>query len=582
MICKLNRGPRLRAAYILLAVFFALSESGSAQPVLTKIQDMVYLADGSRFNGLAFIDWKSFDAPNGAVIGQNAKVVRIVDGLLKVQLAPTTSSNKVYYSVKYSSGGRILFTEIWAVSPSLASLKLREVRAVLLPGGFVSAPNYSGGNTGGGGGGLVVGENGTGAFVDTETPAGLINGTNTVFTIAGAPNPASSLKIIRNGIQLSSSVDYTLMGNTISFISGAQPQAGDVLRSSYRSGIFGTAPHNLLSDLHPDTLTEAVVRGDLIVSQGATTKWTRLPLGAANRCLISNGQDAVWNACLFTGFTAGAVPFVNSSSVLAQDLGSFFWDAANRRLGLNTSIPSATLTIQASGTQGASNLTRWLAADGITELGRVQSDGTLAVQRMTVSSNGARAALNDSGFGNDPASPVSGDFWFNNSQRARKSYEAGQVHAFPQVLCSVGGGQTSSTIATSIGTCSIPGFFFDSGDRIEIALNVEHAGIASAFTVDIFVGTASVFSRSFAATDTLAFVRSSGGYYPTGSAFGTYSFGTAGASAGSVFAGLSGNVSLLPTAAAVISFRARLSTVSADTVTLRNFSVTRYPAQFNP
>ena len=580
MICKLNRGPRLRAAYILLAVFFALSESGNAQPVLTKIQDMVYLADGTRFNGLAFIDWKSFDAPNGAVIGQNAKVVRIVDGLLKVQLAPTTLTNKVYYSVKYSSGGRILFTEIWAVSPNVATLKLRDVRAVLLPGGFVSAPNNSGGTSGGGG--LVIGENGTGAFVDEEIPAGLINGTNTVFTIAGTPNPAASLKIIRNGIQLSSSIDYTLTGTTISFVSGAQPQTGDLLRASYRSGIFGTAPHNLLSDLHTDTLSEAVVRGDLIVSQGTTTKWMRLPLGAANRCLISNGQDAVWNACLFTGFTAGAVPFVDSSSVLAQDLGSFFWDAANRRLGLGTSVPSANLTIQASGTQGASNLTRWLAADGITELGRVQSDGTLSVQRMTVSSNGTRAALNDSGFGSDPASPVSGDFWFNNSQRARKSYEAGQVHAFPQVLCSVGGGQTSSTTATSIGTCSIPGFFFDSGDRIEIALNLEHAGSASAFTVDIFVGAASVFSRSFAATDTLAFVRSSGGYYPTGSAFGTYSFGTAGGSAGSAFAGLSGNVSLVPTTAAVISFRARLNTASADTVTLRNFSVIRYPAQFNP
>lgn len=579
MICNSTRGSRFRTAFIMFTAFFAVCRSGYTQPVLTRIQDMVYLADGSRFNGLAFIDWKSFDAPNGAVIGQNNKVVRIVDGLLKVQLAPTTTSNSVYYSVKYSNGGRILFTEIWAVSPSSATLKLRDVRAVLLPGGFVSAPNYSGGS---GIGAVVIGNNGTGAFVDSETPAGLINGSNAVFTIAGTPNPVASLVIIRNGIQLSSTVDYTVLGTTISFVSGAQPQTGDVLRASYRTGIFGTAPHNLLSDLHPDTLSEAVVRGDLIVSQGITTKWMRLPLGAANRCLISNGQDAVWNACLFTGFTAGAVPFVDSSSVLAQDLGSFFWDAANRRLGLGTSAPSANLTIQASGTQGTSNLTRWLAADGITELGRVQSDGTLSVQRMTVSSNGTRAALNDSGFGSDPASPVSGDFWFNNSQRARKSFEAGQVHAFPQVLCSVGGGQTSSTTATSIGTCSIPGFFFDSGDRIEIALNLEHAGIASAFTVDIFVGAASVFSRSFAATDTLGFIHSSGGYYPTGSAFGTYSFGTAGASAGSAFAGLSGNVTLVPTTAAVISFRARLNTVSADTVTLRNFSVIRYPAQFNP
>ncbi len=582
MICKSIRGPRLGAAYLVLVAFFVLCESANTQPVLTKIQDMVYLADGSRFNGLAFIDWKSFDAPNGAVIGQNSKVVRIVDGLLKVQLTPTTTTNNVYYSVKYSNGGRILFSEIWAVSPSSATLKLRDVRAILLPGGFVSAPNVSGGSGGSGSGGGVIGNNGTGAFVDSETPAGLINGSNSVFTIAGTPNPVASLEIIRNGIQLSSVVDFNVSGTTITFVSGAEPQPGDILRASYRTGIFGTAPHNLLSDLHTDTLAEAVVRGDLIVGQGTTTKWMRLPLGAANRCLISNGQDAVWNACLYTGFATGAVPFVNSSSVLTQDSASFFWDATNRRLGLGTATPSANLTIQASLSQGTSNLTRWLASDGNTELGRLQSDGTLSVQRMTVSSNGTRAALNDSGFGNDPSSPVSGDFWFNNSQRARKSFEAGQVHAFPQVLCSVGGGQTSSTTATSIGTCSIPGFFFDSGDRIEIVLNIEHAGSASAFTMDIFVGSTSVFSRSFAATDTLAFIRSSGGYYPTGAAFGTYSFGTAGASAGSTFIGLSGNATLVPTTAAVISFKARLNTASSDTITLRNFSVIRYPAQFNP
>ena len=100
--------------------------------------------------------------------------------------------------------------------------------------------------------------------------------------------------------------------------------------------------------------------------------------------------------------------------------------------------------------------------------------------------------------------------------------------------------------------------------------------------MDIFVGSTSVFSRSFAATDTLAFIRSSGGYYPTGAAFGTYSFGTAGASAGSTFIGLSGNATLVPTTAAVISFKARLNTASSDTITLRNFSVIRYPAQFNP
>ena len=573
MIWNLIQGASLRSLCFLLALFFATGEIGRTQPVLTKIQDMVYLADGSRFNGLAFIDWKSFDTANGSVIGRNSKVVRIVDGLLQVQLAPTTNTNNTYYSVKYSSTGRVLFTETWAVSPSSATLKIRDVRAVLLPGGFVSAPNSAGGG--------VIGENGTGAFVDFETPTGLINGSNLVFTLASTPSPVASLELYRNGLRLSPPDDYTVTGNTITFVSGAQPQTGDILRATYRTGIFGTAPHTLLSDLHTDTFAEAVVRGDLLVGQGTTAKWMRLPLGAANRCLTSNGQDAVWNACLFTGFTSGAVPFVNSSSILTQDSASFFWDATNKRLGLGTSSPAANLTIRASGSQGSTDLTRWVNAAGST-LASLSSAGTFVVQKMNVSSNTQFAALNDSGIGADPQFPVSGDFWFNNSQRARKTFEAGQIHPMPQVLCSVGGGATSSTTNAVVGSCSIPQTFFDSGDRIEISLNFEHAGSASAFITEIFIGSTSVFNRQFAATDTLAFVRGSGGYYPDGVAFGTHSFGTAGSSAGSAMAGLSGNVLLLPITATQITFRARLATASSDVVTLRNYTVVRFPAQFNP
>ena len=573
MISNLTCGASIRSAFILIALFFALSETGRTQPVLTKIQDVIYLADGTRFNGLAYVDWKSFDTPNGSVIGRNSKVVRIVDGLFQLQLAPTTDKNNTYYSVKFSSGGRILFSEIWAVSPSASTLKLNQVRAVLLPGGFVAAPSLADGSSA-----LMMGENGTGAFVDLETPAGLINGSNLVFTLTATPNPSSSLELFRNGIRLSPTVDFTLSVNTVIFFSGAQPQAGDILRASYRTGVFGTAPHTLLSNLHTDTVTETVVRGDLVVGQGSATKWMRLPLGAANRCLISNGQDAVWNACLFTGFTTGAIPFVNSTSILTQDAASFFWDAINKRLGLGTATPTASFSIRASGTQGSTDLTNWLNSGGGI-VARLGSTG-----KLSVSSSSANAAFNDSGISPDPtpANLVNGDFWYNSSQRARKSYEALQVHSLPQVLCSVGGGPASSTSNTVVGSCSLPVQLFDSGDRIEISLNFEHTGTASGFITEIFVGSTSVFTRSFTNTDTLSFVKGSGGYFPTGLSFATYSFGTAGSSPGSAFSGLSSNVTLTPTSAVQISFRARLNAASSDVVTLRNYTVIRYPAQFNP
>jgi hypothetical protein len=565
-----------------LVVFFSLAASQAlqAQPVLTRIQDVVYLADGKRFNGLAIIDWRSFSTNNGAIIGQNSKVVRITDGILQAQLAPTTNSNTTYYSVKFSSGGRVLFSEIWAVPPSSSVLKLADIRAVLLPGGFVSAPTAGGGNSGGG----LIGENGTGAFVDLETPVGLINGSNLVFTLAASPEPGNSLELFRNGLRLSPSVDYTISSNTITFVTGAQPQIGDVLRATYRTGVFGTAPHNLLSSLHSDTVPETVQRGDLISGQGSTPRWMRLPLGQTNRCLVSNGQDAVWNTCLFTGFSAGSVPFINTSGLLAEDLASFFWDATNRRLGLGTTLPSANLTLRAGTGQGSTDLTRWLASNGSTILASVGSTGTILASRFVAASTSTTAAYNDPGSAtsSDPSNPVTGDFWYNRPQRARKTFEANQIHSLPMVLCSVGGGSTSSTTNVQIGSCGIPAEFFDSGDRIEISLNFEHSGSASGFTVEVFIGSTSVFNRSFANTDSLAFVKASGGYFPTGASFGTYSFGTAGSVPGSAFSGLSGNVTITPTAAATISFRARLNSASSDTVFLRNYTVVRYPAQFNP
>ncbi len=79
---------------------------------------------------------------------------------------------------------------------------------------------------------------GTGAaasFVDAETPAGTINGTNTSFQLANAPNPGASLKLFKNGALLEQNIDYTLANETITFASTAiTPDPGDEIVASYR------------------------------------------------------------------------------------------------------------------------------------------------------------------------------------------------------------------------------------------------------------------------------------------------------------------------------------------------------------
>jgi len=58
----------------------------------------------------------------------------------------------------------------------------------------------------------------TSNFVDNETPTGAINGSNKTFTLAYTPNPATSLKVYRNGIRQELTTHYTLSGKTLTTV----------------------------------------------------------------------------------------------------------------------------------------------------------------------------------------------------------------------------------------------------------------------------------------------------------------------------------------------------------------------------
>jgi hypothetical protein len=72
------------------------------------------------------------------------------------------------------------------------------------------------------------------SFADGETPGGAVNGSNVTFTLAAPPNPASSLRLYRNGLAMKPGVDYNLSGVTVTFLSPSTPQSGDVLLAYYR------------------------------------------------------------------------------------------------------------------------------------------------------------------------------------------------------------------------------------------------------------------------------------------------------------------------------------------------------------
>ena len=260
------------------------SRAALAGPPLTLVQDTLYKADGTKFEGTAFIQWKSFEAVDRSQVPMQSFVVRIANGSIRAAVVPTTNANpSAYYEVKYNSNGRTQFVEYWAVPPSSTTLRLRDVRigspgdstvpspaintAILIGdisglreeldsrpakgvgyvGGRVAVINQTGqiesvlgsaddcvradGTTG------PCGAQGSGSmgYADAEVPAGAVDGSNAAFTLAAAPNPAASLQVYRNGLLQKESVDYTLSGNTITMQTVSIPVGGDTLLVWYRT-----------------------------------------------------------------------------------------------------------------------------------------------------------------------------------------------------------------------------------------------------------------------------------------------------------------------------------------------------------
>ena len=269
----------LSPAIILVSV---LCEIISAQSGLTTIQDTLFDADGSRYNGSLFIQWSTFDTTNPGTIVQQSKTVQVVNGNLLVQLAANSTATPPanIYTVLYQSDGDQQYSETWSVPYSATPLKVTQVR--IGTGGSGSAGGLTG-STGpvteasvtnlvsdlnarpikGPGYGInavaVVDQNGqletavgslgdcvfvdgtTGpcssvtlpTWVNGETPGGAVNGLNATFTLANTPS-GSSLLLFRNGVLVQAGLDYSLNGSTIQFAGNAIPQAADTLVAEYR------------------------------------------------------------------------------------------------------------------------------------------------------------------------------------------------------------------------------------------------------------------------------------------------------------------------------------------------------------
>jgi len=270
-----------------MAVLVALSFLAEAQPPLVTIEDTLYKANGTRFSGSAVITWTTFESANASNIATQSVTVPIVNGNLLVQLVPNADATPPNpYLVRYQSDGLVQFSESWTVPQSDRVLRLKDIRntpntgAILPPAGQtpileadviglladlglrpVKGPSFGLGRTAiitsSGTVETVVGNlsdcvrvDGTAgpcadptqnpAFIDAESPLGIVDGSNSSFTLANAPSPAASVALYRNGLLQKTGSDYTLTNAALQFLAGAIPQPGDTLLASYRMGGAGT------------------------------------------------------------------------------------------------------------------------------------------------------------------------------------------------------------------------------------------------------------------------------------------------------------------------------------------------------
>ena len=319
----------------LLAISFTITGLLLAQPSVTTIQDTIFKADGSRFSGTAVINWNTFEAGDTANIGMQTLTVPIVNGAIYVQLVPNTNARPTnVYTVHYNSDGVEQFVETWSVPPSTTTLRVRDVRVdpnattgtgattgpasiaesqvTGLPADLTLRPikgsGYSPGrstriNDAGelesvaGNANDCVRVDGTAStcfdtaslasFIDTETPAGVIDGVNSSFVLQSVPVPSTSLQLYRNGVYQTGGIDYAISANNIQFFAGALPQPGDILLASYRVG--GTRATSLLqlSTAFPIT--------------GGGSLQNNLTLGLADAAFLRRGHRAMVLGDSFAG-----------------------------------------------------------------------------------------------------------------------------------------------------------------------------------------------------------------------------------------------------------------------------------------
>jgi hypothetical protein len=145
------------------------------------------------------------------------------------------------------------------------------------------------------------------------------------------------------------------------------------------------------------------------------------------------------------------------------------------------------------------------------------------------------------------------------------------------VLCGSAGVSTSATGLTRLGSCTVPANFLSTGDRVEIRFDYSHEGAGTGFSFEVHWGGSVLVSRGGGASESLVSGKADAAVHAGGAQLSALSWGAT-LTLQSLVAASSESL----TAPLTIDFLGKMNAVTGETVTLRNFTAVRYPAQQNP
>lgn len=193
----------------------------------SQVVDTVRDAAGRTATGILYLSWPSFAGATGQIVAAGTLTYRVNGGIVNVKLEPTVGGTIAQagaigvplYTALFTgtTAGAISFAESWSIPQSGTPLTISQV--LYTPPSGPSSPSVTPAAT----------------LSGWETPSGTINGTNAAFTLAHTPNSnyAGATTVIKNGLVLALGGDFTLSARTITFVTGAIPQSGDRLLTSY-------------------------------------------------------------------------------------------------------------------------------------------------------------------------------------------------------------------------------------------------------------------------------------------------------------------------------------------------------------